>query len=157
KFPVDIIKFDYPLFESSPAKKPVVKERKLEFLILSREYFSICKGATKFNLTEPKRGIADKGCPEIKGAGEGKEHYYSQMQNVEYDGSAIVIKYSGGLPDVKFKCKKGTHKPAMKALKEKLRIIERQRLRKIEEHKYYEDIKYRRLKDDTQKQEEDKR
>ncbi len=62
------------------------------------------------------------------------------MQNVEYDGSAIVIKYSGGLPDVKFKCTKGTHKPAMKALKEKLRIIERQRLRKIEEHKYYEDI-----------------
>jgi len=58
---------------------------------------------------------------------------------------------------VNFKCKKGTHKPAMKALKEKLRIIERQRLRKIEEHKYYEDIKYRRLKDDTQKQEEDKR
>ncbi len=45
----------------------------------------------------------------------------------------------------------------MKALKEKLRIIERQRLRKIEEHKYYEDIKYRRLKDDTQNQEEDKR
>jgi len=39
------------------------------------------------------------------------------MQNVEYDGSAIVIKYSAGLPDVKFKCKKGTHKPAMKGFK----------------------------------------
>ncbi len=42
-------------------KKPVIKSRKLEFLILSREYFSICKGATPFNLLEPKRApIAKK-------------------------------------------------------------------------------------------------
>jgi len=157
EFPVNIEKFDYPLFERNPMKKPVIKSRKLEFLILSREYFSICKGATPFNLLEPKRAPIAKKCIILKNAGECNEYYYSQMQNVEYDGEAIVIKYSAGIPDVKFKCKKGTHKPAMKALKEKLRIIERQRLRKIEEHKYYEDIKYRRLKDDTQKQEEDKR
>ncbi len=55
EFPVNIEKFDYPLFERNPMKKPVIKSRKLEFLILSREYFSICKGATPFNLLEPKR------------------------------------------------------------------------------------------------------
>ncbi len=59
-----------------------------------------------------------KKCIILKNAGECNEYYYSQMQNVEYDGEAIVIKYSAGIPDVKFKCKKGTHKPAMKALKE---------------------------------------
>ncbi len=77
-------------------KKPVIKSRKLEFLILSREYFSICKGATSFNLLEPKRAPIAKKCIILKNAGECNEYYYSQMQNVEYDGEAIVIKYSAG-------------------------------------------------------------
>jgi len=156
EFPVNVEKFDYPLFEKNPLKKTVIKRRKLEFLILSREYFSICKGATTFDLLHPARAPLPKGCAEIRAAGECNEYYYSQMQNVEYDGKAIVIKYSSGIPDVTFTCKKGTHKPAMKALKEKLRIIERQRLRKIEEHKCYEDIKSRR-EQQQKKEPEDKK
>ncbi len=144
KFPVDVKKFDYPIFEPNPAKKTVIAERKLEFLVLSREYFSICKGATPFNLLNPKRGPIPKKCPELKGGGECNEYYYSQMQNVEYDGKAIHIIYNTGTPDVSFACKKGTQKDAMKALKEKLRLTERQRLKKIQEHKYYEDIKDKR-------------
>ncbi len=144
KFPVDIKKFDYPIFEPNPVKKTVIAERKLEFLVLSREYFSICKGATPFNLLNPKRGPIPKKCPELKGGGECNEYYYSQMQNVEYDGKAIHIIYNTGTPDVSFACKKGTQKDAMKALKEKLRLTERQRLKKIQEHKYYEDIKDKR-------------
>ena len=144
-FPVNVKKFDYPIFERYPIKKTIISERKLEFLILSREYFSICKSATLFNLTDPKRGPVAKKCPELKGGGECNEFYYSQMQNVEYDGKAIVIKYNTGTPDVSFQCKKGPmQKNAMKALKEKLRLTERQRLRKIQEHKNYEDIKEKR-------------
>jgi hypothetical protein len=145
-FPTNVTKFDYPLLEKRAPKKTVIKTKKLEFLILSREYFSICKGATEFNLIDPKKAPENKKCAYIKGAGECNEFYYSQMQNVEYDGKAIVIIYNTGTPDVSFACKKGTHKPAMKALKEKLRLTERQRLKKIQEHKDYEDIKYRRVK-----------
>ncbi|MCK4440383.1 MAG: hypothetical protein KAU90_00160 [Sulfurovaceae bacterium] len=145
QFPVNVTKFDYPLFETRAPKKTVIKTRKLEFLVLSREYFSICKGATEFNLLNPKRAPEPKKCAPVKGAGECNEYYYSQMQNVEYDGKAIHIIYNTGTPDVSFPCKKGSHKPAMKALKEKLRLTERQRLKKIEEHKSYEDIKARRL------------
>ncbi len=77
EFPVNIEKFDYPLFERNPMKKPVIKSRKLEFLILSREYFSICKGATPFNLLEPKRAPIAKKCIILKNAGECNEYYYS--------------------------------------------------------------------------------
>jgi|GEM_PF-5869335 len=157
EFPTNVDKCDYPIFEKNPIKKTVIKRRKLEFLILSREYFSICKGATTFDLLEPARAPIPKRCVELKLAGECNEYYYSQMQNVEYDGKAIVIKYYGDIPDVKFPCKKGTHKPAMKALKEKLRIIERQRLRKIEEHRHYEDIKEKRLRRQQNIKEEDKK
>ncbi len=145
-FPVNVKKFDYPIFEKNPIKKTVISERKLEFLVLSREYFSICKGATPFNLLNPKRGPIPKKCPELKGGGECNEYYYSQMQNVEYDGKAINIIYNTGTPDVSFACKKGTQKNAMKALKEKLRLTERQRLKKIQEHRDYEDIKEKRAK-----------
>jgi len=146
-FPVEAKKFDYPIFERNPVKKTIFSERKLEFLILSREYFSICKGATPFNLLNPKRGPIPKKCPELKGGGECNEYYYSQMQNVEYNGKAIVIIYNTGNPDVSFLCKKGpVQKNAMKALKEKLRLTERQRLKKIQEHRDYEDIKDKRVK-----------
>jgi len=144
-FPVEVTKFDYPLFETRAPKKPVIKTRKLEFLILSREYFSICKGASKFDLLNPPKAPLAKKCAYVKNAGECNEYYYSQMQNVEYDGKAIHIIYNTGTPDVSFPCKKGTHKPAMKALKDKLRLTERQRLKKIQEHKYYEDVKDKRV------------
>jgi len=145
-FPVNVTKFDYPIFETRAPKKPIISTRKLKFLILSREYFSICKGATEFNLLNPPKGPVAKKCAHVKGAGECNEFYYSQMQNVKYDGKAIIIIYNTGTPDVSFPCKKGTHKPAMKALKEKLRLTERQRLKKMQEHKYYEDVKEKREK-----------
>lgn len=144
-FPVNMKKFDYPIFEKNPKKKTIFSERKLEFLILSREYFSICKGATPFNLLNPKRGPVFKKCPELRRAGECNEYYYSQMQNVKYDGKAIIIIYNTGYPDVSFQCRKGpAQKNAMKALKEKLRLTERQRLKKIVEHRNYEEIKAKR-------------
>jgi len=130
--------------------KPIVATKKLEFLVLSREYFSICKSVSTFNLLNPALAEA-KECARKKGVvGECHEHYYSQMRNVEYDGTkeCIRILYYDERDDVEFKCKKPNAGAAMKALKEKLRLTERQRLRKIDEHQKYEEIMDRRKDDD---------
>jgi hypothetical protein len=149
-FPVNITKIAFPPFETRVPKQPIIATRKLEFLVLSREYFSICKSATEFNLLTPARaGAGPKKCAELTGTtGECHEYYYSQMRNVQYDDGeqCIRIIYRDHEDDVSFSCKKfaPNRKPAMKALKEKLRLTERQKLRKIEEHKHYEDLKAKR-------------
>jgi len=142
-FPVGTKKIAYPLFQKNAKKQPIVSERKLEVLILSREYFSICQSATPFNLLNPKQGAAPKKCAEVKASGECEEHYYSQMRNVLYKDDAIQIIFDNEDDNVIFKCPKmaPNRKPAIKALKEKLRITERQRLAKIDEHKKFKDIR----------------
>jgi len=139
KFPVEVSKIPFPPFEILAKKQAIISTRKHQFLVLSREYFSIGKGASKFNLLSPtgaKAGVFD-------------EYYYSQMRNVRYDAKteSINIIYQDHEDDVSFQCKKNSKDlaPAMKALKEKLRLNERQRMRKIEEHKHYEDIKEKRV------------
>jgi hypothetical protein len=158
KFPVDIAKCDYPLFETNPKKKPIIKSRKLEFLVLSGEYFNICKSATAFNLTNPERLPLAKKCAEKRAAGGCKEYYYSQMKNVYYDMAkeAIVIKYYNDIDDVEFAVKKVNpdRTKAVKELRKKLRIKERQILKKIEEQNHYESIKNRRDYDSSTNTEE---
>jgi len=155
-FATGVKKFKFPPLEDNPKKQPVVSQQKLEFLILSREYFSICKGATPFDLLNPKRGPVPKKCVELQLAGECHEYYYSQMQNVQYDGKkeCIRIIYNNGHPDVEFPCKKiaPNRKKAMKALKEKLRLTERQKLKKVEEHRHYEELKCKREKKEEEKE-----
>jgi len=153
-FPSITTKIAFPPFEQDAKKRPIIATKKLEFLILSREYFSICKGAATFDLLNPKRAPLPKKCAEIAGAaGECNEHYYSQMRNVEYDATkeCIRIIYYDERDDVEFSCKKiaPNRKPVMKALKEKLRLTERQRLHKINEHEKYEEIKDRRIVPET--------
>jgi hypothetical protein len=135
KFPVEVTKIPFPPFEMMAKRQEIIATRKFEFLVLSREYFSIGKGASKFDLLSP---VPAK-------AGEFHEYYYSQMRNVQYDASTecINIIYRDHEDDVSFPCKKLNKDlgPAMKALKEKLRLNERQKMRKIEEQKHYEDIK----------------
>ncbi len=140
KFPTNVTKIPFPPFQMIAKKQEIIATRKFEFLVLSREYFSIGKSASMFNLlkpTPPKAGVFD-------------EYYYSQMRNVKYDAKteSINIIYRDHEDDVSFPCKKKSKDlaPAMTALKEKLRLNERQRMRKIEEHKYYEDIKEKRKK-----------
>ena len=152
QFPVEVSKIPFPPFQMMAKKQEIISTRKYEFLVLSREYFSIGKGAAKFNLLKP-------GPPK---AGEFDEYYYSQMRNVKYDASTecINIIYRDHEDDVSFPCKKLNKDlaPAMKALKEKLRLNERQRMRKIEEHKHYEDIKEKRasLKESNAEEEKEK-
>lgn len=141
KFPVGTVKLEYPLYSG---KKTITSEQKLEFLILSREYLSICQGATTFNLLEPKRADEKKQCAEAKGAGECHEYYYSLIKNVKYDGGGIRIISHANEELAFFKCKKNP--AAMKALHEKLRLTERQKLKKIDEQYHYESIKEKRSK-----------
>ncbi len=151
-FPTQVTKIQFPPYETQPAKQPIIATRKLEFLILSREYFSICKNAATFNLLNPNRAPIAKKCVELPGtAGECQEYYYSQIRNVFYDDkdeSIHIIYNHSELEDIKFPCKKNApnRKPAMKALKGKLRLTERQRLHKIDEHEKFEEILERRAK-----------
>ena len=137
-FPTETTKIEFPPFQMIAKKQEIISTRKYEFLVLSREYFSIGKNASKFNLLNP--GPAK--------AGEFDEYYYSQMRNVKYDAKTenINIIYRDHEDDVTFHCKKLSKDlpKAMKALKEKLRLNERQRMKKIEEHKHYEDIRDKR-------------
>ena len=148
EFPTDITKIAFPPLEKNAKNHKIISTRKLEFLVLSREYFSICKNTGTFSLLDPK---LDKKCMEAKGAaGECNEYYYSQMQNVQYDDEKecirIIYNKDTGHKDVTFACKKtaANRKSAMKALKEKLRLTERQKLHKINEHEKYEELKDRR-------------
>jgi signal transduction histidine kinase len=142
EFAVGPKKVDFPPFESRPPKKPVIKERKLEFLILSREYFSICKAATPFNLLNPAKLPDKKKCAPKTACGECSEYYYSQMKRVIYEDEKIKIFFNNDEKTIEYTCPKrlGKHKAILKALKEKLRITERQRLAKIQEHEKFEEI-----------------
>lgn len=160
-FPTKVSKIAFPPLEKNAKKHSIVSTRKLEFLILSREYFSICKNASTFNLLEPDRAGPPKKCAELPGkGGECHEHYYSQMRNVEYDNKeeCIRIIYYDERDDVEFPCKKmaPNRKPAMKALQEKLRLTERQKLKKIDEHEKYEKIMRRREENSNSDDEEPK-
>ena len=152
-FPSAVTKIPFPPYETIAPKQPIIATRKLEFLILSREYFSICKGAATFDLLNPKRAGLPKKCVELPGtAGECREYYYSQIRNVRYDDkdeSIHIIYYHEEDEDIVFKCKKAApnRKPVMKALKGKLRLTERQKLHKIDEHEQYEKILDRRKND----------
>ncbi|CAA6809405.1 MAG: Unknown protein [uncultured Sulfurovum sp.] len=160
-FPTNISKIQFPPYETRAPKQPIIATRKLEYLILSREYFSICKNAATFNLLDPQRAPLKKQCAELPGrAGECQEYYYSQIRNVFYDDEdqAIHIIYDHDeLEDIKFPCKKiaPNRKPAMKALQGKLRLTERQKLHKIDEHGKYEEILKRREKDSKQQNNEE--
>jgi transcription elongation factor Elf1 len=148
-FVIGTKKIDFPPFESRAPKKPVIAERKLEFLILSKEYFSICQGATPFNLLDPAKLPDKKKCAPKKAAGPCREYYYSQMKNVSYEGEKITIYFNNGDEAVTYSCPKklGKHTAVLKALKEKLRITERQRLSKIDEYKKFTDIKKETIKE----------
>ena len=151
EFPTAVTKIAFPPFEKNAKNYKIISTRKLEFLVLSREYFSICRGASTFNLLAPaQEGPAKKCAEKVKGGGgDCNEFYYSQMQNVQYDAGEkcirIIYNADTGHEDVTFPCAKPAAKAPLKALKEKLRLTERQKLQKIQEHKNYEDIKDKRV------------
>jgi len=156
EFPVEAEKnaIRYPILQEDPKKWTIVTKRKLEFLILSREYFSVCQGAAKFDFFTHRGDIKKKFAFKKGAGGECNEYYYSQMRNVQYDAKekGIRIIYNHDEPDTIIKCKKDPK--VMKAIREKLRLTERQRLEKIQEHKFYEDIKDKRKENKKEEKEE---
>jgi hypothetical protein len=142
EFTVGPKKIDFPPFESRPPKKPIIEKRKLEFLVLSREYFNICQSATPFNLLNPEKLPAKKKCAPKKAAGPCKEYYYSQVKYVTYEEEHIMIFFNTNDETIKYSSPKrlGKHANVISAFREKLRITERQRLTKVDEHKKFIDI-----------------
>jgi hypothetical protein len=142
EFPVGPKKINFPPFENRPPKKPIFAERKLEFLFLSKEFFSICQGATPFNLLNPAKLPDKKKCAPKKAAGPCKEFYYSQVKNVTYENESVTIYFNNGDETITFSSPKklGKHSAVIAAFRDKLRITERQRLSKVDEHKKFIDI-----------------
>ena len=142
-FIVDPKKIKFPPFESRPPKQPIIEKRKLEFLFLAREFFSIYSSATPFNLLDPAKLPEKKKCAPKKIAGGCKEYYYSQVKYVTYEDEKIMIYFNNEDETIELACPKkfGKHAAVISAFREKLRITERQRLTKIDEHKKFIDIK----------------
>jgi len=74
-FPVEVTKVAFPPYEKNPRKQPIINSRKLEFVILAREYFAICKGSTSFNLLNPILKVVNNKCIESSKIGECAEYY----------------------------------------------------------------------------------
>ena len=135
EFNASVKKIPFPPLEKDSKKQKIIRTRRLEFLILGVNYFSVCKSATLYNLLQPAQEDTDKLCAEKKGAlGECSEFYYSQVQRIEYDTAkeCVRIIFNFDHEDIEFPCKKtaACRKAATGAFRERLRITERQRLRK---------------------------
>ena len=135
EFKSSVTKIPFPPTEKKVKKQKIIRTRRLEFLILGVNYFSVCKGATLFNLLQPPQEDAEKLCAEKKGAlGECSEFYYTQVQRIEYDlaKECVRILFNIDHEDIEFPCKKTDpcRKEVTGAFRERLRITERQRLRK---------------------------
>ncbi len=145
----DVKKIDYPPF--IPDKdKAIISERKLSFVVFTNEFICAFVGASKFNLIKPDRKEEKDGCEEkLKGAlgGTEQEHYYSKIEFGKFEENTFKIYYrdgrefelvtlAGKAPELKDKKAK-----VMAALKLKLRVTERQVLRKVDEYTKLEQLK----------------
>jgi len=163
--PKEVTKLEFPPF-APPLKRTIINTRKLEYLVFTNEYVCSYTNAWKFNLLKPERKPERNGCEE-KTAGvlgpSSREHFYSDIAYGKFDGETFKIVYKTGEefelitvydrlpPDLKKK--KNT---IMAVLKYKLRITERQKLRKVDEYAKMEYIKKLRELSKENEQSEDK-
>ena len=147
---VGVKKLEFPPF-APPPKRTVINERKLEYIVFTNEFVCSFTKAGTFNLLKPGRQPELKGCAE-KNAGllgpASQEHYYSNIDYGKVVDGVFTIVYKderefalftiqgGKPPDIK----KRTGQ-IMGTLKHKLRITERQMLRKVDEYAKMEYIK----------------
>ena len=147
--PAEVEKLDFPPFAPAP-KKTIISARRLEFLVFTNEFVCSFTKASKFNLLKPDRKPEKDGCAE-KTTGvlgpSSQEYFYSNISHgvIEDNIFKIILKDNnkvelftvrGKPPDIKKKSG-----DIMKALKHKLRITERQQLRKVDEYAKMEYIK----------------
>ncbi len=144
KHPTGVSKFDFPPFVELPApKKKVIKTRQMQYLILTRDFIYVALSPTPFDLLNPKRGDEKKKCALVRAPGPTRDYYYSMIRRVYYD------KDEGGIKIVFFNedyekpilikvAKEPDAKPTIFKIKERLRLLERQRLSKVDEiYKFY--------------------
>lgn len=167
KQPKEVKKSNFPPFVD-PKDRTVIEERKLEFIVFTNEYVASFLGASKFKLLKPDRKPLANGCEEKTQGVLGQptqEHYYSNIEYGKFDGDTFKIWYKDGkefelitVADKKAAELKKKKKTVQDALKYKLRITERQLMRKVDEYaklemykKYKEEAKAKELDeiDDT--------
>jgi len=143
KHPTDVQKFDFPPFiDLPPAKKSVIKARKMQYFVLTRDFIYAALDPTPFNLLEPKRGDIKKKCTEIIAVGPTRDYYYSMIRRVYYDkdekGIKIIFFDDEAEKPVVMKAPEPAAKESIFKIKERLRLLERQRLGKVDEiYKFY--------------------
>jgi len=138
KHPTDIKKLDFPPFiKIPPAKKKVIKSRKMQYFILTRDFIYAALEPTPFDLLNPKRENEKKKCVEVVKVGPTRDYFYSMIRRVFYDKDAkgIRIEFREEIekPIVMKVAKEADAKPSVFKIKERLRLIERQTLGKVDE------------------------
>jgi len=144
KHPTAVKKVNYPPFiKMADPKKPIVSERKIQFIVLERDFMLVCLGATIFNLLQPKRLIPKKMCAYDRKAGPCKDIFYSTIKHVTYEDDGIKIFFWDKTEEpIVMKVKKPEDaKPDILRIRNRIRLVERQRLHKITEVLHFEHLR----------------
>jgi hypothetical protein len=150
--PIGVAKFDFPPFIALDAgKKNVIAKSTLQVIVLERDFMFVCLNTTEFDLLYPKRKDKKKKCDINRGMGDCKDIFYSTIKYIAYDGdeAAIKIYFWENVNEEPFLikvAKKEDAKPTIDKIKEKIRLVERQRLNKIAEV-----LNFERLRNDSLK------
>ena len=112
-----------PSGECACFKKEIVIERKLEFVIIYDEYFTVCLKASPFKLFE-HRGDAKANFEYKKGAGGGcsKKYFYLKIKKLGGNDNNINFIYDGEEEKIELHGKGG--KGAVGAIQAKLDHID---------------------------------
>jgi hypothetical protein len=150
--PTGVAKFNFPPFiKLDEPKKTVVAKSTLQVIVLERDFMLVCPKTTEFDLLHPKRKEKKKKCALHRVAGDCKDIFYSTIKTIKYDGdeAAIKIFFWDSVNEepllIKVK-KKEDAKPTIGRIKEKIRLVERQRLNKIAEVLNFEKLQSDSLK-----------
>ncbi len=155
----DVKKAKFPPFIDIPdEKRDVVLERVMQFIVLGPDFLMACLNPTPFNLEKPLRDEPKKKCALLRKPGDCKEVYYSQIKTVFYKDQYIhIVLWDEKEEPIKiFVKKKPDAGPLMTAIKARLRITERQRLGKIQEQLFFENLLQKRKLEEKQEESEKK-
>jgi len=148
--PTGVSKFDFPPYLKFDApKKNVIAKSTLQVIVLERDFMFVCPNTTEFDLLHPKRGDLKKKCAYTRAAGECEDIFYSLIKYIAYEDEAIKLYFWNDIEEPKIiakVAKKEDAKPTIARIREKIRLVERQRLNKIAEVLHFERLKDKNLK-----------
>ncbi len=142
KFPIEEKKANFPPFAKwGGVKQTVVLERRLQFLVFKRDFFSTALNPTKFNFLKPEK---NKKKELVRAAGPTKDYFYSKIKKIEYKDEILTIQFQNGneeLEDFKLKCKAPISKQIIKNIRDRRRVLERIYLDRIGEFQKFSMLK----------------